>query len=332
MKRRQFLQSTAAAAGAAAITAPAALRAQTPVQPELITVGHLVGICMSPLFYGHATGMFEAEGLNVALKFMPNPGDGLTALVGGAIQIAHIPFTNTVVAAHNGAPVRTIAGSGAGGIFLVAQAETGIESMADLKAARGGRRLKVGTMRLNTFELMTYRALANQGMSYSDFDMVWFNDVLSMAAAFEAKAVDLVTHVEPFATKLVDQLGGKPIASNLETWGADGPDCVTNARQDFIASYPDATRRYLRALLKADRAIRADMERAVEVLDKGKYYRVDKATLRASLPRQLPQVDLTRGGDKGMEVAIADMRTLGYLKSTPEVLDLRLLRDALKTV
>ncbi len=329
MKRRQFLETTAAVA-ATGLGAATAVQAQA-TTPEVIRIGHLVGICMSPLFYGHATGMFKAEGLNVDLKFVPNPGDGLAALVSGAIHIAHLPFTNVVVASHNGAPVRTIAGSGAGGIFLIAQAGSGVRSMADLQKAKG-KGLKIGAMRLNTFEMMAYRALANNGMSYNDFNMVWFNDTLSMAAAFEAKAVDVVTHVEPFATNLVDKMGGIPIASNLETWGKDGPDCVTNARQDFIASYPDATRRYLRVLLKADRAIRADMPAAVEVLDKGKYYRVDKATLAASLPRQLPQVDLTQGGDKGMEVAIKDMLTLGYLKKTPEVLDLRLLRETLKTV
>ena len=331
MKRRQFLHTTAAVAGAATLGASGTVQAQAPAQPEVIRIGHLVGICMSPLFYGHATGMFKAEGLNVDLKFVPNPGDGLAALVSGAIHIAHLPFTNVVVAAHNGAPVRTIAGSGAGGIFLIAQASSGLKSMAALKAARG-KGIKVGAMRLNTFEMMAYRALANHGMTYSDFNMVWFNDTLSMAAAFEAKAVDVVTHVEPFATNLVDKMCGVPLASNLETWGKDGPDCVTNARQDFIASYPEATRRYLRVLLKADREIRADLARAVDILDKGKYYRVDRATLAAALPRQLPQVDLTRGGDKGMEVAIADMLALGYLKKTPEVLDLSLLRETLKTI
>lgn len=329
MKRRQFLQTTAAAASVASLGAPYAVHAQP--MPDLIRVGHLVGICMSPLFYGHATGMFKEAGLNVELKFMPNPGDGLAALVSGATDFAHLPFTNTVVAAHNGAPVRTIAGSGAGGIFLIAQKSTGLKSMADLKAA-AGKGLKVGAMRLNTFELTAYRAMANHGLSYSDFNMVWFNDVLSMAAAFEAKAVDLVTHVEPFATKLVDQLGGAPLISNLDTWGRDGPDCVTNTRQDFMAKNPEAVRRYLRVLLRADRAIKADMARAVEVLDAAKYYRVDKTTLAASLPRQLPQVDLTRGGDKGMEIAMADMRTLGYLKSVPPVLDLRLLREVLPSV
>ncbi len=325
MKRRQFIKSGAALAG---LGLPVLSRAQA--QPEVIQVGHLVGICMSPLFYAHATGLFQAEGVKVELKFMPNPGDALTALTGGQQHIVHIPFTNVIVAANNGAPVRIISGSGAGGLFLIAQQATGIKSMADLQKNRG-KNLKVGAMRLNTFELMLYRALQNAGLSYKDFEMVWFNDTLSMASAFEAKAVDLVTHVEPFATRLVDKLGGVMIASNLDTWGKDGPDCVTNARIDFLEKYPDAARRYLRALLKADAAIKADREKAVDILDKGKYYRVDRDTLRSALPRQMPQVNLIGAGEEGMRVAIKDMTTLGYIKQVPPTLiDFRFLKEALK--
>ena len=328
MKRRQFLQSTAALAGTAGLAVPQFAGAQA--QPQVIQVGHLVGICMSPLFYAHATDGFAAEGLKVELKFMPNPGDALSALVSGAQHVVHIPFTNVIVAANNGAPVRIIGGSGAGGIFLVTQGASGIKSLGDLQKAKG-KGLKIGTMRLNTFEMMVYRVLANNGMKYEDFNMVWFNDTLSMAAAFEAKAVDVVAHVEPFATRMVDQLGGVPIASNLDVWGKDGPDCTTNANAGFIEKYPDATRRYLRALLKADAAIKADPAKAVDILDAGKYYRVDKQTLRAALPRQMPQVDLTHGGEQGMRVAIADMQTLGYIKQLPPtVIDLRYLRDAMK--
>ena len=56
MKRRQFLQTSAAVF--AALGTPAALQAQSFPQPDVIRIGHLVGICMSPLFCGHATGMF----------------------------------------------------------------------------------------------------------------------------------------------------------------------------------------------------------------------------------------------------------------------------------
>jgi NitT/TauT family transport system substrate-binding protein len=328
MKRRQFLKSTAAIAGTAGLGISEKSFSQA--MPDVINVGHLVGICMSPLFYAQATGLFAAEGLKVEMKFMPNPGDALTALTAGVQQIVHIPFTNIIVAANNGAPVRIIGGSGAGGLFLLAQGSSGIKSMADLQKQKG-KNLKIGAMRLNTFELMLYRALVSNGLKYDDFQMVWFSDTLSMAAAFEAKAVDLVTHVEPFATRLVDKLGGVPIASNLDTWGKDGPDCVTNARTDFVEKYPLATTKYLRALLKADAAIKANRDKAVEVLDASKFYRVDKETLRAALPRQMPQVNLIGAGETGMRTAIQDMTTLGYIKSVPaNLIDFRFLKEALK--
>ena len=330
MKRRQFLKSTAAFAGTAAGLGFSQNSLSQPM-PDVINVGHLVGICMSPLFYAQATGMFAAEGLKVEMKFMPNPGDALTALNSGAMDVIHNPFTNSFVAAGQGAPVRIIAGSGAGGLFLIAQGSTGIKSMKDL-AAKKGSGLKIGAMRLNTFELMAYRALTTAGLKYDDFNMVWFSDTLSMAAAFEAKAVDVVTHVEPFATRLVDKLGGVPIASNLDTWGKDGPDCVTNARIDFVEKYPQATTKYLRALLKADAEIKKNRDKAVDVLDASKFYRVDKDTLRAALPRQMPQVNLIGAGEAGMRTAIADMTTLGYIKNVPaNLIDFRFLNQALKT-
>jgi NitT/TauT family transport system substrate-binding protein len=328
MKRRQFLKSTAAIAGTTGLGLSQNSRAQA--MPDVINVGHLVGICMSPLFYAQAAGFFKDEGLKVDMKFMPNPGDALTALTGGVMQVVHIPFTNIIVAANNGAPVRIIGGSGAGGLFLLAQGSSGIKSMEDLKKQKG-KGLKIGAMRLNTFELMAYRALQSAGLSYSDFNMVWFSDTLSMASAFEAKAVDVVTHVEPFATRLIDKLGGVPIASNLDTWGKDGPDCVTNARIDFLEKYPAAATKYMKALLRADAEIKANPAKAVDVLDASKFYRVDKDTLRAALPRQRPQVNLIGSGEAGMRVAIADMTTLGYIKSVPaNLIDFRFLKDALK--
>jgi NitT/TauT family transport system substrate-binding protein len=327
MKRRDFIRSSAAIAGAAALGTPFVGRAQGAL-PDVINVGHLVGICMSPLFFAHAAGYFKDEGLNVQLKFMPNPGDAITALVSNAMDIIHNPFTNAYVAAAQGAPLRIIAGSGAGGLFIIAQKEVGIGSMAALAAAKG-KGLKIGTMRFNTFELTLYRALQQNNLAYSDYNIVWFNDTLSMASAFEAKAVDVVTHVEPFATRLVDKLGGVPLASNLDVWGPHGPDCVTKTSLRFLQSHPEALRRYVKAILRADAAIKADMPKAVEMLDAGKYYRVDKATLTAALPRQKPQVDITQGGAKGMEIAIADMVKLGYLKSEPQIIDTTILKQAM---
>ena len=96
MKRRDFLKTTVA--GAVTLGTPFVARAQQAL-PEVINVCHLVGICMSPLFFAHAAGYFKDEGLNVQLKFMPNPGDAITALVSNAMDVIHNPFTNAFVAA-----------------------------------------------------------------------------------------------------------------------------------------------------------------------------------------------------------------------------------------
>jgi len=325
MKRRDFLKASAAVASAAAVGAPFVARAQ---ELDTVNVGHLVGICMSPLFYAKAREYFREEGLNVQMKFMPNPGDALTALNSGAMDIIHNPFTNAFIAAGQGAPVRIIAGSGAGGLFLVAQKETGIKNMADLAAAKG-KGLSIGTVRFNTFELTLYRALVKAGVGYSDYNIVWFNDTLALAAAFESKNLDLATHVEPFATRLIDTLGGVAIASSLDAWGPHGPDCVTNTTARYLDSKPEVIKRYLKAILRADAAIKADLPKAVDVLDAAKFYRVNKETLTAALPRQMPQVDITKGGEKGMEIAVTDMVQLGYLKTPPQIVDTKLLKQVL---
>lgn len=334
MNRRAFLRSSIrssilAGTGVAAGSVLGAARTARAESPGTITAGHLVGICMSPLFYADAMGLFREEGLDVKLKWMPNPGDSITALASGAVQFIHNPFTNSYVAASKGAPVKIIAGSGAGGLVVIAQKATGLRTMADLKK-KVGTEFTVGSQRVNTLELTFYRNLVSHGMKYDDFRMVWFTDHFAMASAFQAGKVDLVTHVEPYATMLVDKHGGVPLATNIDAWGKNAPDCVVSVHADFTRKYPETTRKYLRAVLKADRAIKADTAKAVEILDRGKYYKVDGPTLRAALPRQMPQIDLLDAA-RGMELAISDMVTLRYLTRVPEgVLDFAALRDVLR--
>jgi ABC-type nitrate/sulfonate/bicarbonate transport system substrate-binding protein len=322
MKRREFLQASALA-GLGAVAAPSIARAAE--NPGKIKVGHLVGICMSPLFYAHAKDMFKGAGLDVEIKFLVSPGDNLVALGGGEMHIIHNPFTNSFVAGGNGMPIRLIAGSGGGGVAVVAGAKTGIKTMEDLKKAKG-KGLKIGVIRANTLELTFYRAAKNNGLSYDDFNMVYFTDTLSMAAAFEAGAIDIACHVEPFTTAMIDKQGGASLVTNVDVWGKSAPDCVVNTTADYLAKYPETLKTYIKVLLDADKAIMTNLDAATDVLDAGKYYRVDKPTLRASLPRQPPLVDLSKGGEAAMDIAIKDLAELGYIKSVPNIVDLSLLR------
>jgi NitT/TauT family transport system substrate-binding protein len=294
-----------------------------------IKVGHLVGICMSPLFVADAKGYFKDEGLDVKLEWMKSPSDATTALSGGAAQFIHNPFTNTYQADANGANLKIIAGSGNGGLVCIAQPGLGLTKLDDLKS-KAGKGLKVGSQRVNTLEMSFYRMLVIEGLSYKDFDMHYFPDHFSMLAAFQNKEVDVVTHVEPYATMLIDQYGGIPIGNSFEVWGEGSPDCVISVEGEFLAKYPGTVEKYLRAVLRADAWIKANREDAVNLLDEKKYYKVDKATIASALPRQMPGVDL-RQGVKGMDIAINDMVSLGYIKKKPEnVVDLTILEKVLK--
>jgi ABC-type nitrate/sulfonate/bicarbonate transport system substrate-binding protein len=285
-----------------------------------INVGHLVGVCMAPLFYAHAQGMFKSEGLDVRLKWMPNPGDAITGLVSGALDFVHNPFTNTFVACDGGAKLKIIGGSGNEGLSCVASERSGIKTLDDLKA-RAGKGLKVGSQRINTLELTFYRTIRNLGLTYKDFDMVWFHDHFAMLAAFQSGQVDVVTHVEPFVSRMV-LAGAVEVSNSRGAWGVTSPDCVISASDKFLAANPAVVERYLRAALKADREIKADMARAVDVLDRGRYYKVPKDVLAHALPNQPPGIDM-RNSVSGMNLAIKDMLELGYIRREPQgVVDL----------
>jgi NitT/TauT family transport system substrate-binding protein len=255
---------------------------------------------------------------------MKSPSDSTTALIGGAVRFIHNPFTNTYQANANGANLRIIAGSGNGGLFCIAQPGIGLTKLDDLKS-KAGKGLKVGSMRVNTLEMAFYRMLVTEGLAYNDFDMKYFPDHFSMLAAFQNKEVDVVTHVEPYATMLIEKYGGIPIGNSFDVWGEGSPDCVVSVNGDFLAKYPGTVEKYVRAVLRADAWIKANRDAAINLLDEKKYYKVDKATIGSALPRQMPGVDL-RQGVNGMNVAINDMVSLGYIKKKPEnVVDLSIL-------
>jgi len=82
----------------------------------------------------HAKGYFKDEGLDVELDSCLIPGDSTTALTGGAVQFIHQSIHQHLPVGFTGAPLKIVAGSGNGGLFCIAQPESGINNLADLKS------------------------------------------------------------------------------------------------------------------------------------------------------------------------------------------------------
>lgn len=347
ISRRRFLGSAGvmaagaflAACGAPAIapTGPAAKTdsgaatktdSATSKQIATVTVGHLVGACMSPLFLAHAKGFFKDQSIEVKLQLFGSAGDNLTSLVAGATQVAHNPFSNTLVGKEKGEDLVIVAGSGSYNLEVVARDGVGVRTIDDL-VSKKGTGFKIGTARVNTQELTLYHLLKSKGLSYNDFEIVFFNDNIALGQALINKNLDAATVVQPYAAKVVQEAQGIYLGNNGDAWGPQAPDCVVTMKREFVKQQPDVVARYIKAILTANDYMTKNFDDSAKTLAEGRYYKVEGDALIEGLRRSPPQVRLTPEALTALEKGVGDMRDLGYIKSatSESVLDLSILKQ-----
>jgi NitT/TauT family transport system substrate-binding protein len=174
-----------------------------------------------------------------------------------------------------------------------------------------------------------YGAFADHGLSYADFEMRFFSDHFTMSDAFIKGEIDVVSHIEPYVSKLVDEVGAVVLAKSSDVWGEGSAECVTSFSSKFLDEHPKAVKAYIRAMLKADRFIKEHPEEALRVLEKSKVWKVSLTQLAAALRNQPPGVDLLKSRNS-MSRGVQDMVKLGYVKILPEnVIDLSILKSVL---
>lgn len=282
-----------------------------------IKVGHLVALDMAPLFVAKEAGFFKEEGLDLETVFFPNPGDNNAALAGGSIQFSTNPFTLPYLGENSGVPMRIVSSAGGLGIIqMLVQGKYGVEGMEPLAKwvkEHPKQKLKVATLKGDTLDMICYKAFKDVGLTYDDFEMVWFNDLLAMVQAFETDQVDILSFIKPYTTRLVIDHNAKVLTDNNKVWGNATPNCTVAVLQEFADKYPDTVKGYLRAIRKGFQLIVDDPEKAVELLAAGKYYQVDSKVLLYAFKNQPKEVVL-RPNTEGVNICINDMVSMGYIK------------------
>jgi ABC-type nitrate/sulfonate/bicarbonate transport system substrate-binding protein len=289
-----------------------------------VKAGHLVALDMAPLFVGKESGCFEKAGLDVETIFFANPGDNNAALAGGSIDFSTNPFTLPFFAANSGVPIRVISGAGGWGIIeVIAQKNTGLKSIADIKsyAASGKPKLKIATLQGDTLELILQRSFANAGIDTSSVELVYFNDLLAMVEAFRLGQVEILSHIKPYTTEMEVDKGAVLLTTNAETWTKYSPNTVVSILDKTLKDRPEIVKEYLEGLVCAADIINKDPDKAVTMLTKGNYFRVKpevltKAFKSASAPVSfVPDVESIQG-------VVDDLTKLGYVKGTTKASDI----------
>lgn len=240
-----------------------------------VTAGHLISLDHAPLFVAKEAGYFEEEGLDVELRFFVDIFANNDALAAKQIDFSTNPFTIPYVALQKGVPIRTISSAGGWGVIqVVIQGSYGVSTLKELATyvrAHPEQKIKVGSFQADTLDLILLSAFESEGLTYDDFEMVWYRDLLQMAEAFKRKDIGILSHIKPYTTDMIVHQGAKLLTDNAAVWGMNTPNCVVSVLEDLLTSEPEVVRGYLRALIKAAVLINERPEEAVALLAKSSY-------------------------------------------------------------
>jgi NitT/TauT family transport system substrate-binding protein len=215
--------------------------AQTATRTAIV-VAPIASPDCAPVHYALQQGMFGAAGLDVSLVPAPSGAVAMTAVVGGAAQVAYSNILAMSIAYSKGIPVRLLAPgaqyrSTTPYVALLAPRDSTLRNASDLD----GRTVAVGGLH----DLLTVSVEAWLEKSGVDPTKVKFVEMppSTMQAALEAKRVDAATTYEPFVSAAVNSGIAKVIARPLDAvgsgfltggWFALGP-WVNDHRQGAMA-------------------------------------------------------------------------------------------------
>jgi NitT/TauT family transport system substrate-binding protein len=265
--------STQPAAPTGASSAAASSAAASSGSPQgTLRLGYFPNITHATALVGVESGIFkDALGAGVTFEVASfNAGGAASeALLGGAIDATYIgpnPAINAF-AQSKGAAIRIIAGATSGGAYLVVKPE--IASVADLKGK------KLATPQLgNTQDVALRTWLADNGLATDaqgggDVSILPQENAQTLET-FTTGQIDGAWVPEPWATRLVQEGGGKVLIDEKTLW--PGGNYVTThliVRTDYLQAHPDIVRALLAGHLAANDLVNSDAAKAQQLTNQG---------------------------------------------------------------
>lgn len=217
-------------------------------------------------------------------KFIPDPAKHPETLLseskrGCAVSVT--PFANALIAVQREPKLRIIAGSGLNGISMIGRT---VSTATDLKGK------KIGTSKGDSLEVFAIELMDKAGVQLGDYELIYFSDPFEAVEAIKAARIDAVTHVEPFATVLVDDNAMKRIGTSEQLWGTH-PDAILLTTESCLAEHRAELEWLIKALKEAEKTIKDEPDKVAENLAKT-FYNMPAENLLRILKRQSPRIDI----------------------------------------
>jgi NitT/TauT family transport system substrate-binding protein len=309
--RRQFLTTMSLAAAARLAGVPAARAADGPLETTTVRFVKIPGICNAPQYV--AEELLQAEGFT-DIRYVGPVAAGAPAIA--AVARGDADFTVTYAAPlaigiDGGAPITVVSGVHIGCFELFGNES--IRSIADLR----GR--SVGVQALGSSQhVFTSTMAAYVGLDPAK-DIHWvINPQVKPTELYEKGEIDAFLGFPPEPQDLRARHIGRVIVNSA----ADRPwsqyfCCMLAGSRDYVGRYPVATKRVLRAVLKADELCGSEPSQAARrMVDRGLTPRYDYA-LQALSEIPYPQWREYDAEDTLRFYALR-LHEAGMVKSTPQ--------------
>jgi NitT/TauT family transport system substrate-binding protein len=237
-----------------------------------LKLGYFPNITHATALVGVESGIFAkalGPGVTFEVSSFNAGGAASEALLNGAIDATFIgpnPAINAF-AKSNGAAIRIIAGSTSGGAYLVVK--PGIASAADLRGK------KVATPQLGNTQDVALRTwlldagLATDAQGGGDVSILPQENA-QILETFTGGGIDGAWVPEPWATRLVQEGGGKVLVDEKTLW-PEGRYVTTHliVRTDYLQAHPDIIRALLEGVLEANDLVNSDPAMAQKLTNQG---------------------------------------------------------------
>jgi len=325
-----------ATAVAIALLAPAGAGAAPKQGTVTLRLGYFPNVTHASAIVGVEGGIFEQKlGDNVKLDTSTfNAGPQVVeALNSGALDASYIgpnPAINAF-AQSGGEAIRIISGATSGGAFLVVK--------PDIKSAKDLKGKKVASPQLgNTQDVALRTWLKKKGLKT---DTAGGGDV-SILPQDNAQTLDLFKQgqidgawvPEPWATRLVQEGGGKVLVDESTLW-PKGRYVTTQliVRTEFLKDHPDAVKRLLEGQVAANELIKSDPQRAQQLVGQGIERATGKPLAADVIASSFANLEFTNDPiASSLRKSAKDAQAVGLLKpvNLKGIYDLKLLNQVLE--
>jgi len=307
--RRDFLAGASLAAAAGVLAGRRALAAEEPPEVTTVRLNKIPSICLAPQYV--AAELLRAEGFT-DVRYVPiSSAIQHESLVKGEVDFSLHFAAPLLIPIDAGAPITVLAGVHPGCFELFARPD--VRTVLDLK----GRSVGIQTIGSSPHVFLSAIA-AYVGLDPSR-DINWITSgSVKPAQLFAEGKLDAILSLPPEAQELHARNIGHVIVNSAQDLPWSGYFCCMLAgHSDFVRQYPVATKRVLRAIIKAAEICASEPERAARrLVDGGFTARYDYAL------ETLTGLSYTSWRDfdpeDTMRFYALRLHEVGMIKSTPQ--------------